>query len=247
MARLALAALAASLIGCATGPTPTSDSKPAKTIAPTGTATITGRATYDGPPRQAAPIDMDSVPACARQHYKPALDNSTLVDRTGGVANVYVWVKGGLPEAEWIVPPTNAHIDQIGCLYTPRVVAIQAGQGVEFTNHDPTNHNIHPVPQINAEVNRIQAPQGEPLVERFPAAEVGILIKCNVHPWMRAWVHVSSSPYFALTNADGSFKINNLPDGAYTLGAWHEKLGQLEAKVVVKKGESTAANFTFKE
>jgi plastocyanin len=228
------------------------ESKRAEAPAPapkTGTASIQGRITYAGLLRTPADINMDSVPACARQHARPATDDSVLItpDGTGSgtLANVYVWVKSGLPDAKWPVLTPNAKIDQVGCIYSPHAVAIQAGQAVEFSNHDPTNHNIHPVPQINAEVNRIQAPQGDTLVERFPLPEVGILIKCNVHPWMRAWVHVAPHPYFALTSTNGSFAINNLPPGNYVLEAWHEKLGRLEARVAVSEGETKAANFTY--
>ena len=248
--KLALLALAF-LAGCSSAPEAQQSgaarkAPPAKVAPKTGNSGIAGRVIYMGPPAKPDTIDMDSVPACARQHPKPALTDAMVVSGDGALANVYVWVKSGLPDADWPVPGGNAHIDQAGCIYTPHVVAIQAGQGVEFTNHDPTNHNIHPVPQLNAEVNRIQAPQGEPLVERFPQAEVGILIKCNVHPWMRAWVHAAPHPFFALTGKDGFFKISNLPAGEYVLEAWHEKLGRMEAKVLLAEGETKAANFTFK-
>jgi plastocyanin len=233
------------LAACATQPAAPSKSA-AEPVLTRGTAVITGRIDYAGAPRKAAAINMDSVPACARQHAKPALDDSVIIAPDGDLANVYVWVKSGLPNTQWPAPNGNARIDQVGCIYLPHVVAIQAGQGVEFTNHDPTNHNIHPVPQLNAEVNRIQAPQGEPLLERFPLPEVGILIKCNVHPWMRAWVHVAPHPYFSLTGTDGAFKISNLPPGNYVLEAWHEKLGRLEMKVAVSEGETSAANFTYR-
>ena len=242
------AALAAVILigGCSYQPAASKPAATQKHAPPHGTAVISGRVIYAGSPIKPEPINMDSVPACARQHTKPPLTDAVIVAQNGALANAYIWIKSGLPDADWPVPPANAHMDQNGCIYTPHVVAIQAGQGVEFTNHDPTNHNIHPVPEINAEVNRIQAPQGEPLVERFPQPEVGILIKCNVHPWMRAWVHAAPHPYFALTGADGSFRINNLQPGEYILEAWHEKLGRLQAKVVVAEGETKAANFTFK-
>jgi plastocyanin len=211
-----------------------------------GTASVAGSVRFSGKTPKPEHLDMDAVPACARQHEgSPAINEALMVGRQGSVKNAYVWIEAGLPEAVWPVPVGNAKIDQKGCLYLPRVVAIQAGQGVEFTNHDPTNHNIHPVPEFNTEVNRIQAPNGAPLVERFDQPEVGILIRCNVHPWMKAWVHVAAHPFWALTEADGNFIIRDLPAGEYTLSVWHETLGRKHLTIRVGEGEQAAATFTF--
>src|SRR5207244_3108892 len=101
------------------------------------------------------------------------------------------------------------------------------------------------VPEMNAEVNRIQAPQGDAVTLSFPLPEIGILVKCNVHPWMRAYVHVAPHPFFALTKPDGSFEIKQLPAGEYTLEAWHEKFGRKEGKISVLEGERKPANFNY--
>ena len=71
-------------------------------------------------------------------------------------------------------------------------------------------------------------------------------IKCDVHPWMGAQMAVFEHPYFAVSKEDGTFKIpGNLPDGEYTLHAWHEKLGEKEIKVTVSGGKAEGADFSF--
>ena len=73
-----------------------------------------------------------------------------------------------------------------------------------------------------------------------------IPFKCNVHPWMKAYVGVLSHPFFAVTGDDGSFTLKGLPPGDYTLEAWHEKLGTQEIKVTVAAKDSKSADFAFK-
>jgi plastocyanin len=207
---------------------------------------VTGKVNYSGPPAVRRPISMDSTPACARQHATPVLSEELLVSANGEVQNVFVWVKSGLPEFQWTPPSAPVTIDQVGCIYTPHVAGVMVGQGVEFLNSDPTNHNIHPLPTVNREWNRSQPPSGEPIVQSFDKVELGLPIKCNVHPWMRTYVNVSPHPFFAVTGPDGSFEIKGLPPGQYTLEAWHETLGTLEIPVTVTQGAANAATFEFK-
>ena len=79
----------------------------------------------------------------------------------------------------------------------------------------------------------------------FPNPEVMILVRCDVHPWMRAYIGVVPHPFFAVSDAGGEFDIGGVPTGTYTLEAWHETLGVQTLSVTVEAGAATAADFTF--
>src|SRR5260370_12716490 len=102
-------------------------------------------------------------------------------------------------------------------MYEPHVLGVMTNQDLEIVNDDPTNHNIHPVPKENREWNESQPPGGENKKKSFARQEVMIPVKCNVHPWMRAYIGVVGHPFFAVTGADGTFTIKDLPPGTYPL------------------------------
>ena len=130
-------------------------------------------------------------------------------------------------------------------MYEPHVLALQANQPVEVTNDDSTTHNIHPLPANNREWNKAEIP-GSKIEESFARPEIAIPVKCNVHPWMRGYVAVFKHPFFAVTGKDGSFTLNNLPPGTYTIQAWHEKLGTTTQRITIGANESKNIDFMFK-
>ena len=215
-------------------------------VDPAIAASITGKATFTGVKPKLMQISMDAVPNCARQHEKPLLAEDSIISANGALANVFVYVKSGLPAGTWPVHSSPVALDQKGCVYTPHVLGVTIGQNLEITNSDPTNHNVHPMPRVNREWNESQPPQSDKKLKTFDKQEIGILFKCNVHPWMRAYVSVLPHSFFAVTAGDGTFTIKGLPPGEYTLEAWHEKFGVQEIKVKVEAKESKTADFTFK-
>jgi plastocyanin len=136
-----------------------------------------------------------------------------------------VYVKSGLPEGSWDVPTEPVRLDQKNCEFTPRVIGVMAGQPVKLGNADAFLHNVSS-PEFNQAFMR-----GAERDVEFADPGVMVTIKCDVHPWMRAYAGVVEHPYFAVTKEDGAFEIPALPDGEYVLAAWHEKLGTVEAKV----------------
>ena len=141
-------------------------------------------------------------------------------------------------------PP--AVLDQKGCLYTPQILAIQTGQKLVVKNSDPCLHNVHATPTApgNPESNQVQGIGAADLTYTYTQPEMFLKFKCDVHPWMFAWVSVFDSPYFCISGADGKFTIKNVPPGKYTVEAAHRKLGTQTQDVEVKDGDVTA-NFTF--
>ena len=152
-----------------------------------------------------------------------------------GGANVVLQVSGG----------AAAVVDQVGCRYTPHVVGVMRGGVVEFRNSDPTMHNIHTMPMESKGVNVGQAAMGKAMVVKFDKPELMVPVRCDVHPWMNAFVNVVDTPFFAVTDAEGIFSLKGLPPGEYVLGAVHEKLGEQTLKVTVGARQTSKAEFSF--
>lgn len=208
---------------------------------------LVGRVTIDGPPPIPRLLPLLGGPDCGH-HHPPPVDESILVSAGGGLANVVVAVSSGLPDdVEYPHPSIPASLDQRDCHYVPRVVAMQVGQELLAKNSDPFLHNVHTNSRQNVPVNFAQ-PKVDPVGLRLKFIKTAETFKvtCDLHPWMMAWVAAFDHPYFAVTQADGSFKMPQLPVGTYTLRAWHERLGVVDQQVVVgDDGKMPPLRFTF--
>lgn len=215
-------------------------------VDPATAGSISGEIRYTGkrPVREA--IDMSNDPACVEAHHGKAVAESLVVSPNGSLANAFIYVKEGLEGKHFEAPSTPVVIDQNGCWFRPRIVGIQTGQVFEVRNSDPVTHNIHPMAQVNREWNHSQGAGDPPMVRKFPKTEVMIRVKCNIHSWMHAFIGVVDNPYFAVSKEDGSYSIENLPPGTYTIGFWQEALGTQERQVTVAPHSNTQVNLTFK-
>jgi len=244
-----MAAVALLMFGCggSTEPKKAETTPPAAPIDPATLGGISGAVQFQGLKPVLKPLSMDATPACARMHSGPVYSEEAVLNKNGTLKNVFVWIKAGLPAREWPTPAASVKLDQRGCIYSPHVLGIMVNQTMEISNSDDTNHNIHPLPRVNREWNESQPPKGDVKVKSFAREEMPpILFKCNVHPWMRAWVGVVSHPFFAVTGDDGAFVLKEVPAGDYTPEAWHEKFGTMELKVKVEAKQIAPAEFTFK-
>ena len=208
--------------------------------------TVTGVVKLLGDPPKPAPISMAKEPSCARMHTTPPVSEEVVTGPGGALANVIVYISEGVPDTDYPPPAEPATITQSGCTYKPHVLALQANQKIRVVNSDSTSHNIHPLPVNNREWNRSQPPGQPPFEEAFAREEIAIPVKCNVHPWMRAYVAVFRHPWFAVTGPDGTFELKNLPPGNYTVEAWHEKYGKVSEKITVAANASKSVDFSFK-
>jgi len=203
-------------------------------------ATVTGTVTFDGKAPTLKPLAMDADPACAKKHSAPVPGEAIVLGSGNTVGNILVWVSKGLPSGKtYPVPKTPAVLDQNGCQYKPHVMALMAGQPYKILNSDGIVHNVHALPKINTPFNKPMPATVKEATVTFPKAEANFPIKCDVHPWMNAWVVVLDHPFSAVTNDKGEYTIKGLKDGKYTLVAWQEKLGMQEAEVEVKDGKAT--------
>lgn len=191
------------------------------------TGTIAGVISYDGTAPAPKKIDTSADPVCGQKNPNLATDDTIVTD--GKLANTFIYVKEGTVEGgkkvadyTWATPTTAAQLDQNGCHYAPHVMGVQVNQKISITNSDATQHNIHPTPKLNPEWNQTQANGAAPIEKSFARPEVLIPVKCNQHPWMKAYIGVMRTPFFAVSGTNGAFEIKGVPPGKYTVVAWRE-------------------------
>lgn len=211
---------------------------------------ITGTVKFKGKPRTARPLKIVGDEVCAAMHKTPPPDEKFVYaesDEKGIVtlANVFVWVKKGLPDKEYDIPKDPVTIDQKGCTFVPHVLGVRAGQNIEIKNSDKTAHNVHAIPKKNKQFNNGQPPATRPLVKSFARDEVMVRIKCDIHKWMGCYVGVVSHPFYAVTCKDGTFSLKDLPDGEYEIEIWHELLKTQSKTVKVRAAEATNVEFIY--
>jgi plastocyanin len=210
-------------------------------------ATITGEVKFVGKPPTNPPIDMSEEPKCKAEYTSPPHAREVTVNANGTLADVFVYVKAGLPAgASYTAPTTPVVIDQKACEYHPRTFGIMVGQQLEIRNSDPLLHNIKALGKKNRPFNISQPGAGMTTNRSFTTAEVMVPIECNVHSWMHAYAGVLPHPFFSTTGSEGQFTIKGLPAGSYLLEAWHNSYAPETTTVTVQDNEVKAVVFTFK-
>jgi hypothetical protein len=212
-------------------------------------ADIIGVITLKGtPPAETdlAPF-ISANPDCAAMYQGKPMPTTHfyVVGPKGEFADVVVSLKGVTGKSTGASAPP-AVLDQKGCVYTPQILAIQTGQKLLVKNSDMCVHNVDYTPTVsgNQPHNDVQMAGGPDLTYLFPNPEMFVMFKCDVHPWMRAWVSVMDSPYFSVSDKDGKFVIKNVPPGKYTVEANHRKVGAQTQDVEVADKDVTV-NFSF--
>jgi plastocyanin len=197
-------------------------------------AGVKGSVNHPGKAPAGEAIDMASDPKCKAMNPKATTDDVKV--NGGKLADVIVFVKN---------PPAGEHkaegkptLDQKGCMYTPKAVAVMVGQDLEIVNSDATLHNVHAFAKPG-EFNQAMPKQGQKINKKFKKKQM-VDVKCDVHKWMHATVGVFDHPFFAVSNDKGEFEIpGTLPDGEYDVEAFHSKLGTKSGKVKVAGGAGT--------
>jgi plastocyanin len=252
---LLIPALLLSVASACTGPADTPPQVPAAAATtpgrPVDTATagsIAGKVTFTGDRPAIERLRMASDPACVQGEGPNPQSDAVLIGDDGALRNVFIHVKSGLDPAYGFPSGAAAGplvLDQQGCRYTPRVLGVRVGQPIEIVNSDATFHNVHALPKVNEEFNQGQQVKGDRTQRIFTAPEVMVRFKCDVHGWMAAWVGVVAHPFFAVSAADGTFRLDGVPPGTYTVEAWHERFGAKTAEVTVGARQDAAVAFTF--
>ena len=214
-------------------------------VSASGTASLQGEILFEGAVPSQTVLQMDGNPECRSLHPPGPILGGDVLIREGKVQNAFVYIKEGLEGKIFETPSTPAVLDNHTCVYEPHVTGAMVNQPVEIRNSDPTLHNVHALPEKQAEWNVGLPFQGMKLVKKFPAPEVMVRLKCDVHPWMAGYIGVLPHPYFSVTGPDGRFELKNLPAGSYTVAVWHERFGVKSETIPLAEGETKELNFTF--
>jgi plastocyanin len=225
----------------ATAPPPAAPAPGAAPTTAAGTSTIKGVVKLNGTPPAAKPIKRETDPYCARKQMN---EEDVLVGAGGALKNVIVRISKGVT-GHYDPPAQDATLDQLDCMYRPRVQGIMAGQTLVIKNGDQTLHNVHSYKGPSTLFNQAQVPGLPPMGKKFNDSGDIIKFKCDVHPWMTGFVSVTNHPFFAVTGDDGTFSIGKVPPGTYTLEAWHERYGSKTVEITVAADKPTETSFTF--
>ena len=229
-------------------PSPAEDSKE--------TGSIVGVVKFKGPKPERKPNEAMLAQAFCKESCagKAPLEEKWVFGRNGDddtFANVLVYVSKGLEGRTFDPPKEPVVLDQVGCTYVPHVTAVMVGQTLEIRNSDATLHNVLCNPFKNRPFNDGMPVKGGKIEKVFSRPEFKIDLRCVLHPWMLAYVHVMEHPYYAITTSDGSFEIKGLPPGDYELSVKHESSrfaaepATLAVKVVA--GASQKLDFVYSD
>jgi hypothetical protein len=241
---LATLAVLVALAGCGGGNTEC-EHRPAPTpFDHATTGTIAGTVSFTGQPPAMAELALGGDATCKSGHTGPVLAGDALV-KDGRVQNAFVYLKDGLGDRVFPVPTEPVTLDQRGCLYSPHVAGAQVCQPVTFVNSDALLHNVHGAPEHSRAWNFGMGVQGSKRTVQVGKAEVMIPVRCDVHPWMLAYLGVVDHPYFAVTGPDGRFSLADVPPGDYVVASWHERFGTRETRVTVGPKETKDVAFAY--
>lgn len=202
---------------------------------------LTGVVEFTGTPPPVTKLDRSADDFCA----KKSMNDEAVIVKDKRLVNVWVHVTKGAPDTRAAPDAPEVVVDQVDCTYRPRIQFAVVGQKVVAKNTDPILHNVHTYLGPATVFNKGMPDSSAKPISHQADKDGVIRWKCDVHPWMRAFIGVNKNPYQAITGADGSFKIADLPPGTYTVEAWHEKFGVKSAEVKVDAGKPATVTFKY--
>jgi len=209
-----------------------------------GSGVIQGTVKFTGTAPEMPALKREADPFCAKT---PMNAETVVVNENGTLRNVVVRIKPGTVKGPAATEPIK--IEQHDCMYRPRVQTAMADQEVTIHNGDPTTHNVHAFDMREGEgeesLFNLAQPKGAADITKDANGYAVMKFKCDVHPWMIGYIVVTDHPYATVTGEDGSFKIEGVPAGKYTLEAWHEHYGMKTAEIEVTDKGTAEATFTY--
>lgn len=201
---------------------------------------------YQGDPKKNRKIKLSADPFCAGAHSDEIRQEKFIRNENMTMANSVVHLSHNWDMWEVEDAKETVLMDQVGCVYVPHVASAQTKQEIEFKNSDQTLHNVHPKPDKNKEMNKA-TPANSSMKHSFRRPELGIPVKCDVHPWMLSYISVFKHPWHAVTpKGDGQATLADVPEGEYKVQAWHEVLGESkEVAVKVEAGKTATVEISY--
>lgn len=207
-----------------------------------GRGSVRGTVTLVGEPPEMQEIANDSC----HKGATPIREETVVADERGRLANVVVFLREAPAAAVGEAPLPAAVLDQVNCRFVPHVLALRTGQVLRVTSSDPTVHNVHTLASANPAANVGMNAGAGPVEMTFGRPEE-IAVRCDIHPWMSARLHVFDHDAFAITGADGAFELRDVPAGQYTLVFRHELFGDLEETIDVADGQVLTKDATYEK
>ena len=200
---------------------------------------ITGTVSYSGTEKDGTITITKDKAACGES--APA---GQIQVKDGKLKNAVIYIEGIKEGKKWAADKVT--VDNKGCVFEPRVSVGRYKGKLLARNSDPVLHNTHLfLKKGNKNLFNIALPNKDQEIEK-PLRKAGLVdVKCDAHEWMQAWVWVSPHPYAAVSGADGTFEISDVPAGDYTVKLWHEKLGEKSGKAKVEAGKPVTVDFTI--
>lgn len=227
-------------------PTPQSgeEEKHIKPVNNQSVGTISGEVKFVGTPPAFKKILVNKdIQACGQEKFNEEL----MVSSGQGMRWVVAWVE--LVNTTMGVASIQAKpvvLDQKSCQFKPHVLLVPQGGEVKILNPDGVLHNFHTESKINPPVNLAQPGFRKEMSVKFERPEI-FRIKCDAHGWMSGWIVVTQHPFYAVTDEDGKFRIDNIPVGKRLVRMWHETLGEFSKEVEVRAGKETKIVFELKK
>ncbi len=222
--------------------------KPARQPTPldlSTTGTISGQVLFQGPVPPQTVLQLGGWSECATQHPTGLPRAADILVNNGKLQSAVIYVQAGLGDRVFTIPTDPVVSDQKGCVFLPRIMVAQVDQPIRFVNSDPIAHNVHGRSTASQDWNFSLGVKGASRTLTLKKPETMIEITCDIHPWMKAYLGVFDHPYFAISAADGSFTLRNLPPGEYTIAAWHERFGTQSQQLSLSEKEQKSITFTF--
>ena len=210
--------------------------------------TITGTVKLEGEAPAMKKLDITKNPEVCGLTDK--LDESVVIGEGNALKNTIVYLMD-ISSGEGFAKGKKVkyQIDQKGCQFNPHVQLQPVGQRLTMLNPDKIMHNVHIFSSKNPAYNKSQPGSRRRMpVKAVKKAEGPVAVKCDVHGWMKAWIAYIPHPYFAVSDENGKYKLENVPPGIYKLGYWHEACGtnnDAPVSVTVDAGGSVMQDFTL--
>lgn len=219
-----------------------------------GAGTVSGVVTFDGNPPTAELLvkkgdaSKKDAAVCAAQDVPS--EELVINKDNKGIANVFIYLDKAPAGAKFDKPAGKEVVfDQVGCRFIPHALLVQVGEKALVKSSDSIGHNTRTAPLRNNPFNQtIGANDRAGIDLKYTKAEKQpIEVKCDFHPWMKAYHLVLDHPYMAVTDADGKFTIENMPPGKHEFKIWHEKKGYLDRKyqVEIKAGDNKEVKLSY--